>query len=84
MALRIASRRLPHSLTGGPFGTPIGDPVSVPIDRQLALLPDSGHNTFFFWQCTRDTTAVLLDNPDARVDTSVVSGGADIAPDRRA
>lgn len=37
---------------------------------QLAILPEAGHGTFIFSDCSRDIAASFLDNPDALVNTS--------------
>jgi hypothetical protein len=44
---------------------------------QLARMPESGHGTFIFSQCSRDIGAAFLDNPEAPVDTSC---SADLIP----
>jgi pimeloyl-ACP methyl ester carboxylesterase len=37
---------------------------------QLAILPESGHGTFIFSDCSRDMAAAFLDNPTAPVNTA--------------
>jgi pimeloyl-ACP methyl ester carboxylesterase len=37
---------------------------------QLAILPESGHGTFIFSDCSRDMAAAFLDNPAAPVNTA--------------
>jgi hypothetical protein len=44
---------------------------------QLAFMPESGHGTFIFSDCSRDIAARFLDTPDASVDTSCT---ADLIP----
>jgi alpha-beta hydrolase superfamily lysophospholipase len=44
---------------------------------QLAMLPEAGHGTFLFSDCSRDMAASFLDNPDAPVNTSCT---ADLVP----
>jgi pimeloyl-ACP methyl ester carboxylesterase len=41
---------------------------------QLAILPESGHGTFLFSECSRDIAASFLDNPAAPVNTSCTAG----------
>jgi hypothetical protein len=51
--------------------------VSTLPQGQLGFLPESGHGTFIYSQCSRDIGAAFLDNPEARVDTSCT---ADLIP----
>jgi alpha-beta hydrolase superfamily lysophospholipase len=44
---------------------------------QLAILPEAGHGTFLFSDCSRDIAASFLDNPEAPVNTSCT---ADLIP----
>jgi pimeloyl-ACP methyl ester carboxylesterase len=37
---------------------------------QLAILPEAGHGTFLFSDCSRDIAASFLDNPETPVNTS--------------
>jgi pimeloyl-ACP methyl ester carboxylesterase len=44
--------------------------VSTLPKGQFAFLPESGHGTFIFSQCSRDIGAAFVENPEALVDTS--------------
>jgi pimeloyl-ACP methyl ester carboxylesterase len=44
--------------------------VSTLPKGQLAFLPESGHGTFIFSQCSRDIAAAFVENPEALVDTA--------------
>lgn len=41
---------------------------------QLAILPEAGHGTFIFSDCSRDIAATFLDNPEAPVNTACTAG----------
>ena len=44
--------------------------VSTLPKGQFAFLPESGHGTFIFSQCSRDIAAAFVENPEALVDTA--------------
>jgi alpha-beta hydrolase superfamily lysophospholipase len=47
--------------------------VSTLPKGQLAMLPESGHGTFIFSDCSRDMAAAFLDSPEAPVNTACTS-----------
>lgn len=51
--------------------------VSTLPKGQLAMLPESGHGTFIFSDCSRDMAAAFLDNPEAPVNAACT---ADLIP----
>lgn len=51
--------------------------VSTLAKGQLAMLPEAGHGTFIFSDCSRDMAAAFLDRPEAPVNTACT---ADLIP----